>query len=51
MISKEKGIESQIVLDAVRDAMLVAARKQFKTQEEMAVYFDPKTGEILVFIV
>lgn len=51
MISKEKGIESQIVLDAVRDAMLVAARKQFKTQEEMAVDFDPKTGEILVFIV
>ena len=51
MISKEKGIESQIVLDAVRDAMLVAARKQFKTQEEMAADFDPKTGEILVFIV
>lgn len=51
MISKEKGIDSQIVLDAVRDAMLVAARKQFKTQEEMVAEFDPATGEILVFVV
>lgn len=51
MISKEKGVDSQIVLDAVRDAMLVAARKQFKTQEDMAIEFDQKTGEILIFIV
>lgn len=51
MISKEKGVDSQIVLDAVRDAMLVAARKQFKTQEDMAIEFDQKTGEILIFVV
>lgn len=51
MISKEKGIDSQIVLDAVRDAMLVAARKQFKTQEDMAADFDPKTGELQIFVV
>lgn len=51
MISKEKGIDSQIVLEAIRDAMLVAARKQFKTQEDMGADFDPKTGEILVYIV
>ena len=31
ILSKEKGIDPQIVLDAVKDAMLVAARKHFRT--------------------
>ena len=35
ILSKEKGIEPQIVLDAVKDAMLVAARKHFRTNEEL----------------
>ena len=29
ILSKEKGIDPQIVINAVKDAMLVAARKQF----------------------
>ena len=33
ILSKEKGIDPQIVLDAVRDAMLLAARKHFRTTE------------------
>lgn len=44
ILSKEKGIDAQIVLDAVKDAMLVAAKKQFKTNEEMVVDFDEKGG-------
>jgi N utilization substance protein A len=32
-LSKEKGIDIQIVLDAVKDAMLIAARKHFRTTE------------------
>ncbi|MBL0156151.1 MAG: transcription termination/antitermination protein NusA [Bryobacterales bacterium] len=44
ILSKEKGIDAQIVLDAVKDAMLVAAKKQFKTTEEMVVDFDEKGG-------
>ncbi len=51
MISKEKGIDSQIILEAVRDAMLVAARKQFKTQEDLGADFDPRTGEVLIFAI
>jgi len=35
ILSKEKGIEPKIVLDAVKDAMLVAARKHFHTNEEL----------------
>ena len=49
IISKEKGIDSQIIVEAVRDAMLVAARKQFKTQEDLGADFDSRTGEILIF--
>jgi N utilization substance protein A len=33
ILSKEKGIDTQIVLDAVKDAMLIAARKHFRTTE------------------
>ena len=35
ILSKEKGIDPQIVLDAVKDAMLVAARKHFRTTEDL----------------
>lgn len=48
ILSKEKGIDAQIVLDAVKDAMLVAARKQFKTNEDLAADFDEK-GNLILF--
>lgn len=51
ILSKEKGIDPQIVLDAVKDAMLVAARKQFRTEEELAADFDQKTGAITIYVV
>lgn len=50
MLSKEKGIESQIIADAVKDAMLVAARKQFRTNEDMVAEFDAK-GDIQIYSV
>ena len=33
ILSKEKGIDPQIVVDALKDAMLAAARKQYRNQE------------------
>ena len=48
ILSKEKGIESQIIRDAVKDAMLVAARKHFHTEEDMVADFDEK-GAILIY--
>jgi N utilization substance protein A len=48
ILSKEKGIETQVVVDAVKDAMLVAARKQFKTTEDMVADFDP-AGSIQIY--
>lgn len=51
ILSKEKGIDPQIVLDAVKDAMLVAARKQFRGGEELVADIDDRTGNIVLFAV
>jgi len=51
ILSKEKGIDPQIVLDAVRDAMLVAARKQFKGNEELVAELDERSGNITIYAV
>ena len=51
ILSKEKGIDSQIVLDAVKDAMLIAARKHFRTTENYEAEFDEHTGGIRLFAV
>jgi len=40
ILSKEKGIDPQIVIDAVKDAMLVAARKHFRTTEDLIADFN-----------
>jgi len=42
ILSKEKGIDPQIVIDAVKDAMLVAARKHFRTTEDLIADFNDK---------
>ena len=49
ILSKEKGIDPQIVLDAVKDAMLAAARKQFKSQEDLVADLDEKSGNIQIY--
>jgi N utilization substance protein A len=51
ILSKEKGIDPQIVLDAVKDAMLIAARKHYRTNEDYVADMDPKTGAIALFAV
>jgi transcription termination/antitermination protein NusA len=49
ILSKEKGIEPKIILDAVKDAMLVAARKHFHTTEDLVADLDEATGAIHIF--
>lgn len=49
ILSKEKGIDSRIVSDALKDAMVVAARKHFKTLENLAAEIEA-TG-IQIYIV
>src|SRR5882762_311125 len=51
LLSKEKGIETQIVLDAVKDALLVAARKHYRTNENYIAELNEKSGSIDLFAV
>jgi N utilization substance protein A len=51
ILSKEKGIDPQIVLDAVRDAMLIAAKKHYRTNEDYIAEMEPKTGAIHLYAV
>jgi N utilization substance protein A len=49
ILSKEKGIDPKVILDAVKDAMLVAARKHFRTTEDLAADVDEATGAIQIY--
>jgi N utilization substance protein A len=49
ILSKEKGIDPQIIRDAVKDAMLVAARKHFHANEELVAEMAEGTGTIQIF--
>ena len=51
ILSKEKGIDVQIVLDAVKDAMLIAARKHFRTEEDYVADVDDKSGALRLYAV
>src|SRR5213082_3566924 len=50
-LSKEKGIDPQIVVSAVEDAIVVATRKYYKTQENLRAELDKDTGKINAFAV
>ena len=50
-LSREKGIEPELIFEALEDAMAAAARKFFKTTENLQGRYDPETGTIEVFAV
>ena len=50
-LSREKGIDPQIVVSAVEDAIVVATRKYYKTQETLRAELDKETGKINAFAV
>ncbi len=50
-ISREKHIDPEIIVAAVEDAMVVAARKYYKTEEDMRSKFNPDTGQVDVYAV
>jgi N utilization substance protein A len=51
MLSREKHIEPEVVVSAIEDAMVVAARKYYKTEEDLRAKFNQVTGQIDVFSV
>jgi len=50
-LSREKGIDPQIVVNAVEDAIVVATRKYYKTQENLRAELNKETGKIRAFAV
>lgn len=48
-VGKDKGIEKQIVIDAVCDALLTAARKKYGTYREIEASYNEDTGEVELF--
>jgi N utilization substance protein A len=50
-ISREKHIEPEIIVAAIEDAMVVAARKYYRTEEDLRSKFNPDSGQIDVFSV
>src|ERR1700745_1146769 len=48
-LSREKGIDPQIVVNAVEDAIAVATRKHYKIQENMRAELNKETGAIQVY--
>jgi transcription termination/antitermination protein NusA len=50
-ISRDKHIEPEIIIAAIEDAMVVAARKYYKTEDDLRAKFDIDSGQISVFAV
>ncbi len=50
-LSREKGIDPQIVVTAVEDAIVMATRKYYKTQETLRAELDRETGKINAYAV
>src|SRR5450432_4441228 len=50
-LSREKGINPDIVVGAVEDAIVVATRKYYKTQENLRAELDKETGKIRAYAV
>ena len=51
LISREKHIEPEIIIAAIEDAMVVAARKYYRTEEDLRSKFNPTTGQVEVYSV
>ena len=49
-LSHDKGIDPNIVVTAVEDAIALATRKYYKTQENMRAELDKETGEIRAYV-
>ena len=48
-IVKEKGIDKQVVLDAIEQAVLSAANKKFRNTRDLEVHYNEEAGEIELF--
>jgi transcription termination/antitermination protein NusA len=50
-LAKEKGIEPDVIITAIEDAVLTASRKYYKSTENLKTRFNPETGQVDLFAV
>jgi N utilization substance protein A len=50
-LAKEKGIEPDVIIQAIEDAVLTASRKYYKTNENLRTRFNTETGQVELFAV
>ena len=50
-LAKEKGIEPDVVIQAMEEAVLTASRKYYKSTEDLRAKFKPENGQIELFAV
>src|SRR3970040_294330 len=50
-LAKEKGIEPDVVIQAMEEAVLTASRKFYKGDEDLKAKFNPDKGQIELFAV
>jgi N utilization substance protein A len=50
-LAKERGIEPDVVIQAIEEAVLHASRKVYKSNENLKTRFNPETGQVELFAV
>ena len=50
-LAKEKGIEPDVVITAIEDAVLTASRKFYKSTENLRTKFNQDTGQVELYSV
>ena len=50
-LAKEKGIEPDMIIMAIEDAVLTASRKYYKTTENLKTRFNQETGQVDLFAI
>ena len=50
-LAREKGIEGDVIITAIEDAVLTASRKYYKSDENLRTKFNPDTGQVELFAV
>ena len=50
-LAKEKGIEPEVIISAIEDAVLTASRKYYKSIENLKTKFNQETGQVELYAV
>jgi N utilization substance protein A len=48
-VSREKGIDAEVLINTLKEAIVSAARKKLGSRADIEVHYDGKTGEVEVF--